>query len=386
MPTAALNDLEINATFAHAGTVPVDTSRAAVGAALRFIDVQHRYGNAIAVAGVNFQTRPGELVALLGPSGCGKTTLLRIVAGLLRQSAGQVQLGNRIVDALPTGERGVGIVFQSYALFPHLSVQANVAYGLRARGISVAQTSSRVGEMLELVHMGSFARRYPRELSGGQQQRVALARTLAVRPQVLLLDEPFAALDKNLRLDMQIEIRRIQRELGITSLLVTHDQEEAMSMADRIAVMNAGRVEQFDTPEAVYDRPASLFVARFVGVANLLPGRLKRNNTGFEMQCDSGGIFQLLVAAPCSREGRVLMSVRPEHLALGAVGGGAPEATVTMVLPLGSHHVVELALDGGGTVKVSLQRHGDGLPAGIGDRVVLLLRSGAPAAVFLPEP
>ena len=386
MPTAALNDLEINATFAHAGTVPVDTSRAAVGAALRFIDVQHRYGNAIAVAGVNFQTRPGELVALLGPSGCGKTTLLRIVAGLLRQSAGQVQLGNRIVDALPTGERGVGIVFQSYALFPHLSVQANVAYGLRARGISVAQTSSRVGEMLELVHMGSFARRYPRELSGGQQQRVALARTLAVRPQVLLLDEPFAALDKNLRLDMQIEIRRIQRELGITSLLVTHDQEEAMSMADRIAVMNAGRVEQFDTPEAVYDRPASLFVARFVGVANLLPGRLKRNNTGFEMQCDSGGIFQLLVAAPCSREGRVLMSVRPEHLALGAVGGGAPEATVTMVLPLGSHHVVELALDGGGTVKVSLQRHGDGLPAGIGDRVGLLLRSGAPAAVFLPEP
>ena len=386
MPTTALNDLEINATFAHAGTVPVDTSRAAVGAALRFIDVQHRYGNAIAVAGVNFQTRPGELVALLGPSGCGKTTLLRIVAGLLRQSAGQVQLGNRIVDALPTGERGVGIVFQSYALFPHLSVQANVAYGLRARGISVAQTSSRVGEMLELVHMGSFARRYPRELSGGQQQRVALARTLAVRPQVLLLDEPFAALDKNLRLDMQIEIRRIQRELGITSLLVTHDQEEAMSMADRIAVMNAGRVEQFDTPEAVYDRPASLFVARFVGVANLLPGRLKRNNTGFEMQCDSGGIFQLLVAAPCSREGRVLMSVRPEHLALGAVGGGAPEATVTMVLPLGSHHVVELALDGGGTVKVSLQRHGDGLPAGIGDRVGLLLRSGAPAAVFLPEP
>ena len=385
MPAAALNDLEINAAFAHGGTVAADTSGVATSVALRFIDVQHRYGNSIAVAGVNFQTRPGELVALLGPSGCGKTTLLRIVAGLLRQSDGQVQLGNRIVDALPTGERGVGIVFQSYALFPHLSVQANVAYGLRARGMSVAQTSSRVGEMLELVHMGSFAGRYPRELSGGQQQRVALARTLAVRPQVLLLDEPFAALDKNLRLDMQIEIRRIQRELGITSLLVTHDQEEAMSMADRIAVMNAGRVEQFDTPEAVYDRPASLFVARFVGVANLLSGRLKRSNNGFEMQCDSGGIFQLLVAAPCSREGRVLLSVRPEHLALGAMGEGAPEATVTMVLPLGSHHVVELALDGGGTVKVSLQRHGEGRPAALGDRVGLHLRPGAPAAVFLPE-
>ena len=156
-------------------------------------------------------------------------------------------------------------------------------------------------------------------------------------------------------------------------------------MADRIAVMNAGRVEQFDTPEAVYDRPASLFVARFVGVANLLSGRLKRSNNGFVMQCDSGGIFQLLVAAPCSREGRVLLSVRPEHLALGALGEGAPEATVTMVLPLGSHHVVELVLDGGGTVKVSLQRHGEGRPAALGDRVGLHLRPGAPAAVFLPE-
>jgi len=356
--------------------------------ALRFVCVQHRYGDALAVDNVDLQTHPGELVALLGPSGCGKTTLLRIVAGLLRQTAGQVILGRRIVDALPTGERGVGIVFQNYALFPHLTVQANVAYGLRARGTPAADAARRVGEMLELVHMGSFAARYPRELSGGQQQRVALARTLAVKPQVLLLDEPFAALDKNLRLDMQIEIRRIQRELGITSLLVTHDQEEAMSMADRIAVMNTGRVEQFDTPEAVYDRPATLFVARFVGTANLLPGRLQRNTGakgGFEMQCDAGGSFHLPVAAPCSRDGRALLSVRPEHLALAATGGGTPQATVTMVLPLGAQHLLELALAGGGTVKVSLQRHGEGRPANVGDRVGLQLRPGAPAAVFLPE-
>ncbi|WP_137733531.1 ABC transporter ATP-binding protein [Pseudaquabacterium pictum] len=353
--------------------------------ALHFIGVQHRYGDAVAVAGVDLATRPGELVALLGPSGCGKTTLLRIVAGLLRQTAGQVRLGDQIVDALPTGERGVGIVFQNYALFPHMTVQANVAYGLRARGLGGPQVAQRVGEMLDLVHMDAFAGRYPRELSGGQQQRVALARTLAIRPQVLLLDEPFAALDKNLRLDMQIEIRRIQRELGITSLLVTHDQEEAMSMADRIAVMHAGRVEQFDTPEAVYDRPASLFVARFVGTANLLPGRLARSGDGFTLHCDSGGSFHLPVAAPCSREGQALLSVRPEHLALVPTGHGAPEAVVAMVLPLGPQHVVELTLPGGGTVKASLQRHGGGPAVAPGDRVGLALRPGAPAAVFLPE-
>jgi putative spermidine/putrescine transport system ATP-binding protein len=353
--------------------------------ALRFIDVHHSYGDAAAVAGVNLQTRPGELVALLGPSGCGKTTLLRIVAGLLRQTRGQVQLGDRIVDALPTDERGVGIVFQNYALFPHLTVQANVAYGLRARGTPPTEAARRVGEMLELVHMSSFAERYPRELSGGQQQRVALARTLAVKPQVLLLDEPFAALDKNLRLDMQIEIRRIQRELGITSLLVTHDQEEAMSMADRIAVMNNGRVEQFDTPEVVYDRPATLFVARFVGTANLLPGRLQRGSSGFELHCDAGGTFMLPVAAPYSRDGRALLAVRPEHLTLASPGDGAPEATVSMVLPLGAQRVVELVLADGGSVKVSLQRHGEGRLVVQGERVGLRLRPDAPVAVFIPE-
>jgi len=352
---------------------------------LQFIDVHHRYGDAVAVVGVDLETRPGELVALLGPSGCGKTTLLRIVAGLLRQTSGRLRLGDQIIDALPSGERGVGIVFQNYALFPHMSVQDNVAYGLRARGLAVPHVKRRVGEMLDLVHMSAFTARYPLELSGGQQQRVALARTLAIQPQVLLLDEPFAALDKNLRLDMQIEVRRIQRELGITTLLVTHDQEEAMSMADRIAVMNAGRVEQFDTPEEVYDRPASYFVARFVGTANLFPGRLVRNGEDFLMHCDSGGSFALPVAAPCSREGPALLSVRPEHLALVPVGRSAPEATVSMVLPLGPNRIVELILSCGGTVKASLQRYGGSQDIAPGDRVGLALRPGAPAAVFLPE-
>jgi putative spermidine/putrescine transport system ATP-binding protein len=358
---------------------------ASAGAAVQMHDIQHRYGDSVAVADVSLHTAPGELVALLGPSGCGKTTLLRIVAGLLRQSAGRVQIGERFVDALPTAERGVGIVFQNYALFPHMTVEANVGYGLRARGVAAHECSRTVGEMLEMVRMGALARRYPRELSGGQQQRVALARTLAVRPQVLLLDEPFAALDKNLRLDMQIEIRRIQRDLGITALLVTHDQEEAMSMADRIAVMNAGRVEQFDTPESVYDRPGSLFVARFVGTANLMAGRLKRGEGGFEFHCAAGGCLRLPVAEPCSREGAVQLAARPEHLMLVPPSPDKPAATVGMVLPLGPSLVYELQLADGKPLKVTLPRHGGCARFAAGQAVGVDLRPDAPSAVFLPE-
>jgi putative spermidine/putrescine transport system ATP-binding protein len=354
-------------------------------AAVRLHDLAHRYGDAVSVAGVSLQTEPGELVALLGPSGCGKTTLLRIVAGLLQQTAGRVQIGERIVDALPTHERGAGIVFQSYALFPHMTVAANVAYGLKARGEATSTIARTVDEMLDMVRMGHLQQRFPRELSGGQQQRVALARTLAVKPQVLLLDEPFAALDKNLRLDMQIEIKRIQRDLGITTLLVTHDQEEAMSMADRVAVMNAGKVVQFAAPELVYDRPATLFVARFVGTANLLPGRLTRDGAGFSVRLDAGGRLALPVAAPCSREGAVWVSVRPEHLSITTPGIDAVPATVAMVLPLGPSLVYELRLADGGALKATLPRHEGAQRFEPGQAIGLQLRPGAPAAVFLPE-
>ena len=354
-------------------------------AAVRLHDIEHRYGDSIAVAGVSLETRPGELVALLGPSGCGKTTLLRIVAGLLQQTSGQVQIGDRIVDRLPPAERGAGIVFQSYALFPHMSVEANVGYGLRARGVPPADIDRTVSRMVEMVRMGALRRRYPRELSGGQQQRVALARTLAVQPQLLLLDEPFAALDKNLRLDMQIEIKRIQRELGITTLLVTHDQDEAMSMADRIAVMNLGRVEQFDAPETVYDQPSSLFVARFVGTANLLAGRLRREGEGFEVHLEGGGRLWLPRAAPCSRDGQVCVTVRPEHLAIVAPGGDTIPARVEMVLPLGPALVYELLLADRTPVKVTMPRHEGSERFEPGRPVGLTLRPGAPAAVFLPD-
>ena len=345
--------------------------------------IHHRYAGATAVESVSLDVPAGELVALLGPSGCGKTTLLRIVAGLLRQTGGTVRMGAEVVDALPTNERGAGIVFQNYALFPHMSVAANVAYGLRARGVAAQKARRAAAEMLAMVRMEAFGARYPRELSGGQQQRVALARTLAVRPRVLLLDEPFAALDKNLRLDMQIEIKRIQRELGITTLLVTHDQDEAMSMADRIAVMNAGRVEQFDTPETIYDRPATRFVATFIGTANLLAGRLAPGGPrGFTVECDGGGSLALDRAAPCSRAGSVVVAARPEHLSLAAPADGALPATVGMVLPLGPSLVYELLLGNGHTLKVTQPRNAEAHRYAAGDRVGVSLRPGSPAGVF----
>jgi putative spermidine/putrescine transport system ATP-binding protein len=345
--------------------------------------IHHRYAGSTAVESVSLDVPAGELVALLGPSGCGKTTLLRIVAGLLRQTAGSVRIGADVVDALPTNERGAGIVFQNYALFPHMTVEANVAYGLRARGVAVVEARRTAAEMLTMVRMDAFGKRYPRELSGGQQQRVALARTLAVRPRVLLLDEPFAALDKNLRLDMQIEIKRIQRELGITTVLVTHDQDEAMSMADRIAVMNAGRVEQFDTPETIYDRPSTLFVATFIGTANLLAGRLAHGGeSGYAVECEAGGSLALERAAPCSRIGNVVVAARPEHLSIGAPSDGALPATVEMVMPLGPSLVYELLLANDRTLKVTQPRNAELHRYAAGDRVGVSLRPGSPAGVF----
>jgi len=358
------------------------SSLAATGVGVSLERVSHRYGSTTAVEDVSLAIEPGELVALLGPSGCGKTTLLRIIAGLLRQSDGHVVIGTDVVDALPPNERGAGIVFQNYALFPHMNVETNVGYGLRARGAPAAEVADTVAKMLALVRMESFSKRFPRELSGGQQQRVALARTLAVSPKVLLLDEPFGALDKNLRLDMQIEVKRLQRELNITTVMVTHDQEEALSMADRIAVMSGGRVEQFATPEDIYDRPQSLFVAGFVGTANLLKGRLTVREPGFTLELDAGARLALPSAYPCSRSGGVVLAVRPEHLRFGAAGVGAIAAKIEMALPLGPAVVYELLLADGTQVKLTEGRSSSAGRRTIGEDVWLHLAEEAPVAVF----
>ena len=222
----------------------------------------------------------GEFVSLLGPSGCGKTTLLRIVAGLLGVDRGSVKLDGQDITALPPHKRDVGVVFQNYALFPHLSVAENVAFGLKARGRGAGETREAVARFLDLVHLADFADRSVRALSGGQQQRVAVARALAVRPKLLLLDEPFSALDRKLRETMQIDLRRLLRELGTTSVFVTHDQDEALTMSDRIAVMNRGAIEQLDTPEAIYRRPATAFALEFVGLSSRLAGTVLGTENG----------------------------------------------------------------------------------------------------------
>jgi putative spermidine/putrescine transport system ATP-binding protein len=238
--------------------------------------VTKRFGKTTALDDVSLMVRRGELMTLLGPSGCGKTTLLNLVAGFLIPDSGEIAIAGRRMTDVPAYRREIGIMFQNYALFPHMSVAANVGYGLRMRRIAKAEIARRVGEVLALVKLAGLEDRKPRQLSGGQQQRVALARALVIRPQVLLLDEPFSALDRNLRASMQVELKEVQRKLGVTAIFVTHDQSEALSLSDRIAVIADGRIRQLDTPDEIYRHPLDRFVASFIGDANVLRARLER--------------------------------------------------------------------------------------------------------------
>jgi putative spermidine/putrescine transport system ATP-binding protein len=328
------------------------------GHRLRLEDISHRFGDVLAVRDINLDIAGGELVALLGPSGCGKSTLLRVVSGFIRQSSGRVLFDGEPVDHLPPSRRGAGIVFQNYALFPHMTVAENVAYGLEAQKWPRRRIAPRVAEMLALVHMSEFAARKPRQLSGGQQQRIALARCLATDPKVLLLDEPFGALDKNLRLDMQIEVKRLQREYGITTILVTHDQEEALSMADRIAVMARGSIEQVSSPTEIYDRPQTLFVNQFVGSANVVAGELMRAQDGvIAVRVPGGAVLKVEETAQLAAGAPVLVSVRPEQLRLEAAPGeGRIAGVVKAVMPLGPHVVYEVETQSGTSFKVSEPR------------------------------
>jgi spermidine/putrescine ABC transporter ATP-binding subunit len=287
--------------------------------AIRIEGVTKSYEGVLALSGFDLDVREGEFLALLGPSGCGKTTALRLVAGFLRPTAGRILIDGRDVSSLPPHQRNIGMVFQDYALFPHMTVANNIAFGLHERGQSGASVARRTGELLDLVKLPGMEQRYPGELSGGQQQRVALARALAFGPSVLLMDEPFGALDLKLRESMQVELVNIQRSLGITTLFVTHDQGEAMTMAHRIAVMNGGRIEQLGSPDDIYNRPASTFVAEFVGKINLLPATVEATDSARTI-VEAGGLRLSVPHHPWARPAMpVYAAARPEHLRIALV-------------------------------------------------------------------
>ncbi len=268
-----------------------------------------RYGETTAVADVTLDIAQGEFMVLLGPSGCGKTTTLRMLAGFVKPTSGNISVGNRDVTFLPPWLRNTGLVFQSYALFPHMTVAENVAFGLQMRRLPKADIAVRVGEALEMVRLGPFAARMPRALSGGQQQRVALARALAIRPDVLLLDEPLSNLDAKLRAEVRVEIRELQQRLGLTTMMVTHDQEEALTMADRLVVMAEGQVRQIGSQRDLYERPANRFVAGFVGRANFMDGTM--DAAGHFL---SEGGTRIRLGPRGTEAGAVTFSIRPEHV------------------------------------------------------------------------
>src|SRR5262245_1497371 len=281
---------------------------------IRLETVVKEFDDVVAVDGISLTIEHGQFFALLGPSGCGKTTTLRMIGGFEEPTAGSIYLGDRDVVGLPPYKRDVNTVFQSYALFPHLSIFENVAFGMRRQGVKGNDLAGRVTEILRLVDLPGLETRKPRQLSGGQQQRVALARALVNKPRVLLLDEPLGALDLKLRKQMQLELKAIQHDVGITFIHVTHDQEEAMTMADTIAIMNAGHIEQLGTPSELYEQPKTAFVASFLGISNLLLGTVTGADT---VRLDEGSEVHLPGEALNGRTGRVAVGVRPEKIRLG---------------------------------------------------------------------
>ena len=306
--------------------------------------VSKRYGAVRALNAIDLAVYDGELLSLLGPSGCGKTTTLNVIAGFVVPDAGRVVLDGAEVTAQPAWRRGLGVVFQSYALFPHMSVGDNVAFGLRERGVSRRETETRVAETLALVRLPDAARRMPAQLSGGMQQRVALARALVIRPRVLLLDEPLAALDRKLREEMRAELKEIQREVGITTIFVTHDQHEALGLSDRVAVMHGGRIEQLGTPREVYERPATPFVADFIGASTALEGHALDERT---VTLVGGQRVEVRLPHALATGAAVRLLVRPERVAVGVGGANTLRARIVSVMFLGDHSELRLELDGG---------------------------------------
>ena len=343
--------------------------------------VVKRFGAVTAVDRLSLDIVRGEFFSMLGPSGCGKTTTLRMIGGFEAPTEGTIGLDGRDVTALPAYRRNVNTVFQSYGLFPHLNVFDNVAFGLRRRKVAAKDVDRRVREALELVNLGGYPKRRPAQLSGGQQQRVALARALVNHPKVLLLDEPLGALDLKLRKQMQLELKRIQREVGITFIFVTHDQEEAMTISDRIAVMNQGRIEQLGPPEAVYDRPATAFVAEFLGASNLLEGTYGGAQDGWGLVSLAGGeTVRIPVDAQRRRGERLRVGVRPEKIDICAPGL-APEpganhvaGTLTSAVFVGVSYQYFFETSGGRQLCAFERNGGKGAVARMGETVRLAWR------------
>jgi putative spermidine/putrescine transport system ATP-binding protein len=324
------------------------------------------YGSAVAVEGLDLTVARGEFISLLGPSGCGKTTTLQMIAGFASVDRGRILLDGKDLGGVAPNKRGLGIVFQSYALFPHMTVAQNIAFGLEMRGVEKPEREKRTLDVMALVGLKGFEGRYPRRMSGGQQQRVALARALVIRPSLLLLDEPLSNLDAKLREEMQGELRQIQRSIGTTTILVTHDQHEAMALSDRIVVMNRGRVEQIGAPDAAYGAPASAFVANFLGKTNVLKA------TG-----DGHGhvvIDSLSVPLASAGSGALRIAVRPERLGFAAEGAPGFAARITSRVFQGAHWLLSAESAAG---PVTLIRHNDGTPVpGEGESVKLSFGPG----------
>ncbi|MEN3539679.1 ABC transporter ATP-binding protein [Microbispora sp. ZYX-F-249] len=355
------------------------------GARVEFRGLRRRFGSTVALDGLDLTVEPGELIALLGPSGCGKTTALRCLAGFEQPDEGEVLVDGADITRVPANRRDAGMVFQSYSLFPNLNARDNVGFGMRVRKVPAARRHARAQELLELVGLPSVGDRYPHQLSGGQQQRVALARALALEPRVLLLDEPLSALDAKVRVTLREEIRRLQLSLGITTIFVTHDQEEALSMADRVAVLRDGRLEQVAGPATLYDRPATPFVAEFVGAMNHLPGLVSGDRVTVLGQT-------LPVEGPAPDAARVDVLVRPEAVLVTPDGEG--DGIVMVSSFRGSTARLRVRLGDGTEVLADVPGHdsarfapGTAVRAGLVERPVLVsARAETGAAAAVPEP
>jgi putative spermidine/putrescine transport system ATP-binding protein len=327
-----------------------------------------RFGDHLAVNAITLGVAKGEFVSLLGPSGCGKTTTLQMIAGFVALSDGAIRLDGQDLARVKPAARGLGIVFQSYALFPHMTAAENVAFGLEMRGVARAERESRVREALALVGLAGFEDRYPRRMSGGQQQRVALARAIVIRPQVLLLDEPLSNLDAKLREEMQIELRQIQRNLGTTTILVTHDQHEAMALSDRIVVMNKGVIEQVGTPQETYENPASAFVARFLGKTNEFAGVISGSDTARQVR-----VGHYVGPAPARLSGAVTVSIRPERVEFAGDGKAGLDGKVRARIFQGNHWLYQIDTEAGPAIVI--RQNAGGIVPGEGDAIRLVWRA-----------